>query len=131
MAKYIINLSYENYLIEKRNLQEKSFNFLNNREIKIENCTFIFLNKSKYSTSFKDFIKKIYLYMNSNIVIYLFHYDIIEKFINPFDLNSTTMEYLEYAFEYFNNSNYNIIKETDIIKFMAKYNYKNNYIINN
>ena len=45
MAKYIINPSYENYLIEKRNLQEKSFNFLNNREIKIDNCIFIFLNK--------------------------------------------------------------------------------------
>ena len=48
MTKYIVNPSYENYLIDKRIWQEKSFDFLNNREVKIENCTFIFLNKSKY-----------------------------------------------------------------------------------
>ena len=127
MTKYIINPSYENYLIQKCVNQEKSFNFLNNREIKIESCTFIFLNKSRYSKSFKDFKNEIDNYMNSNIVIFQFHYDKIEKNINPFDLNLTTLEYLEFAFEYFNDSNYNLIKENNIIEFMAKNNYKNIY----
>jgi hypothetical protein len=128
MTKYIVNPSYENYLIEKRIWQQKSFNILNSREIKIENCTFIFLNKSKYSKSFKDFKNEIKKYMNSNIVIFQVHYDKIEKFINPFDLNSTTLEYIDLIFEYFNDSNYNLIKEFNIIEYMSNNNYKNDYV---
>jgi len=101
----MINTYYENYLLEKRIKQEESFNILNQRNTKFKNSTIIFLNKSKYSKSCKDFMKEIDKYMNSNIVIYYFHINEIKEFIKPFDLNLLTIEHLDRSFEYFNKIN--------------------------
>lgn len=124
----MINPYYEQYMINKRIKQEESFNILDQYKTKIRsNTKFIFLNKSKYSTSSKDFIKDINQYMCSDIVIYLFHLEEIKEFIKPFNLNSITLEHLIRAFEYFNDSNYNTIKESNIIEFIKKNNFKNEY----
>ena len=131
MTNYIINPSYENYMIEKYKQQRNSFNFLNNINANIKDCTFIFLNKSRYSQSSKDFMKEIYKYIDTNIVIYLFHFKEIKEYIKPFDLTLITKDHLLNVFEYFNDSNYTIINEDNIIEFMTHNNFKNDYFIYN
>jgi hypothetical protein len=129
MTNYIINPFHENYIIEKYKQQKNSFNFLNNRNVNIEDCTFIFLNKSKYSKSSKDFMKEINKYIDTNIVIYLFHFTEIKEYIKPFDLSLITKYHFANVFEYFNDSNYTAINEDIIIEFMTHNNFKNNYVI--
>jgi len=136
MYMYSINVMYttdpyyEKYLINKSNKQKESFNILNQRDIKFENSTIIFLNKSKYSESCKNFMKEMNKYMNTDIVIYFFHLDNeIKEFIKPFDLNLITYEHLDIVFEYFNDSNYNAINEHNIIIFLRTHNFKNKFFI--
>ena len=126
---YMTSPDYDKYLIEKQNEQKKSFNFLNTQNINLNDCYIIFLNKSKYSHSSELFMNDIKKYTNSNIAIFYMHLNDIKEFIKPLILDTLSIDHLNIVLENFNSSNYSKVTKDDIIKFIKKNNYQNDYFI--